>query len=623
MIIDLILVPGLIVFSFLVGGGFVHTYLANIRKLDFFIFTQVVGSGCIFLLSSWFSYLRIDNSKLIPTLIVLGFFSWLIPLGRNRIRIRKFLSRTTNFHYLILLLPVVITAFLRNRSWTNSKFSYRIGPDSFGWSTSSLYFCSNENINPLKARIQEFLGETSFRDSLLIPVPNGGKSILAISSFTDQVNAEFLLQANRLGIPSILGSACRFSGEHNFFHLFNALALWSTLITLLITFSILQKFNLNFFQSATISMVSVFSYSALSVQLEGGYGQHVTGIYLIFLLMLYLNADRFSKTFFVFAIAFVTSVLLVTYIDALLVLIPFCLLLGIFAFFTNVTFKHFNFRYLYIFIAIPLGLPGVVNAWNTIAERFMRPDYGGWDQGNFPFISSLAGFNLWLPTGMYEKQQLSTLDLAVGVICSLLVLISAVQIKENKVRQILFAALIFYFLLCAQTYLKSDAFPNNYRIWKFGYYVALLIPIFLGYLGRLLNLESNRRRAVIFLLPSVITLNTLTWSFDWIESSKLTLSHADAQIVRFYSGNNDIAAINIYAAMLTMYGNIRYGAAQRNYGIETEQTFGPDRLVYILPSFPKCEKYACSHFTPEQVKNRRIKILKQGDEITAIRLIKK
>jgi hypothetical protein len=320
LIIDLVFGLGFLALGTLVGCGWSIYFFKNSQPMRIWIFGQLTGIGISIVVAAWLVFLESNISYLLPIVTLIGALGWVIA-SKGKIHRFNLVELRPGSTFFATALTGLTFAFLCNRTITQSRFAYRVGPDFFGWSTSSKYFCTNENLIPLSKRISTFLDGTPFRDSLLTPVPAGGKSLWQISSFTDQVNAEFLLQANRLGIQSTLGGFCRIFDATMFSHLMIGMAIWSVASAVLILIHFTDKLSSSPRLILSYSVLGVLNFSLLSVVLEGGYGQLIlTPFFLIFVSFLIFEKP-YSRELNV-TILLLLSVALVAYIDVLLLVAP-------------------------------------------------------------------------------------------------------------------------------------------------------------------------------------------------------------------------------------------------------------------------------------------------------------
>jgi len=628
LILDLAFSVVLLLLGTLVGFGWCLSIFRDRPLMFVWIFSQLFGIATFIVFSSWLVFLEISINYLIPIVFLVGVIGWILGLKNRVLSINL-----PRFHINPLLWPVtsgaVIFSYLCNRSFFESQFSYRVGPDFFGWSTSSIYFCKNENLTPLTQRISNFLDGTPFRDSLLTPVPNGGKSLWQISSFTDQINAEFLLQANRTGIQSFLGGICQAVDGKFFSHLFLGLAIWAIAISIAITFMFAQRLNGNWKLVSIYSVFGALNFSVLSVVLEGGFGQLILTPYFLMFVSILVFDETYSREFKISALIFFT-IAFASYIDVLLILAPIILIFTSLNFGLSAKRLIFDLKNYALVVTMAgfAGFPGVLNAGNTLIERLQRSTYGGWDQGNFPLPANVFGLVPWLPRGLYEKVGISFPILAISIIFSILI-VTRIFSLQNKVLTDFFSALLLtYFILFIFTYLVGSSEINNYRIWKFGAYLGILLPYLLlsgtkkGFNHNFMNIPvfaSKLNRSI----PILVVLSALYWSTDWVSTSKLTLNSTDQSLVSKYSKNYDLQIVNLPAAMFTMYGDIKYGAAIRNFGVKTDKTFPDSSTLIVIPSGSDCEGSICQHLPPEMLKGKSIEVIARGHKVDFIKLMPK
>lgn len=275
-----------------------------------------------------------------------------------------------------------------------------------------------------------------------------------------------------------------------------------------------------------------------------------------------------------------------------------------------------------------ISFPGVVNAGNTLLERLQRSNFGGWDQGNLPLPANILGLVPWLPRGLYEKVEVNIPSVTTSAVISIVILLRIFSIEDRNLTSLYIALFCIYIILFIPIYFSGNQVLNNYRIWKLGAYLGILLP-YVMLAKTKVHFPMHLRGTQLLLskslqvIPVFIIFSSLHWTSDWINTSKITLNSKDQGLVRLYSVGHDLQIINLSAAMFTMYGDIKFGAAIRNFGIETEKTFSDSSTLLVIPSGSECKESTCSLLPPAMLSGKSIKIVARGEQIDLIKLVSK
>ena len=487
-----------------------------------------------------------------------------------------------------------------------NMWSFRTGPDSFGWSGAALAVCRGDTSATLAQRVMAQLDGTPLLASFARPVKPGDTSIAQISSFTDQVAAEFLLGAHRTGLPTLLGGLCDFTSESFYGHLFvgvAALAVYS--ITRIIRL-IARESGLRPLTADIVSVAAIASFAPLSVALEGGYGQLVTLPFFV-LAMASLQKKRFSGDLLFISLVLLFVASLSSYLDMVYLAIP--LLGGIYV--MGLIFKTYNpvtmdsRKAVLAGLAIMLSLPMLGEVPRLAMNAGPSARLSGWHQGRVILPDNLFGVLSSLPSGTYhiEPRSLYLTLIELLISAGLLALVLVAPLRQR---------LLGCFLVLGYLYLTysvySDALAlNNYRIWKYSAYAAVLFSfILVGVIAKFQPPSKGLRRrpgrwpnrvgrGFIHSVLAASLVSSIGYSSDWLASKSLTATTGDASLMRALMHDYDLVfGPGLYPAMYTLYGDLRFGALNRGgagIGNVSRDLSRPLAVVVNLSTVPSLKTF--------------------------------
>lgn len=505
----------------------------------------------------------------------------------------------------------LLVAFLQNPSIGSSRMSFRIGPDLAGWTSAAKYFCDNNSRSGLTEAILQQTGLKSIGQAFRNPIQFQESYIGRIPSFTDQVSGEFLIGANRVGIPKLLSGYCGLNPD-----LINNIVvggmIWATLVLCLLIIGILKLKEISPNLILLISFVSVFNINTISVLMEGGYGQFISTPFLISTLY-FITKSRYREVSKPMLIAFLFFCLN-AYQDTLIIL---CIFLTIYLFLYQFCIRRISISSVRIDrrtlilagVILALNVHQIIPLKNLIFERFNSSGVvGGWDQGKIAFPINLMGVLNWLP---YSSQNHSWgLGLfLVTILLSLITLYFFTRVAHDKKMILSIAVVLSFFLISFLVYRKGlngiltytpDGTPvrgtNNYQIWKlvaFGTPVIIL-EVCSAYSSKIkTGLRNNSQRAIVVFLIFV-SLSSGTWMNDWVKNrsfsyeagknfSEKVTDRYDVVIIGNWSGN---------AISLILLGDVRYFLPTRGFQLSTFRSNPPRDIAYIIPR-GQCIEISC------------------------------
>jgi hypothetical protein len=155
-------------------------------------------------------------------------------------------------------------------------------------------------------------------------------------------------------------------------------------------------------------------------------------------------------------------------------------------------------------------------------------------------------------------------------------------LKRNFIPLLAFCG---YLYLTFAVYVGVDFF-NNYRIWKYSAYAALFVTyVYSNFIDSFEeNIIKNRvrtltRASAVGLLVVATATSSITWSLDWIESRKTTISFSAGQEIRELANSyNIVGGAGVNTLTLTIFGDIKYGSPLRGAG----RVIPDSKLDYLL-----------------------------------------
>ena len=231
------------------------------------------------------SIVEIAGKSFAPLLIPVCIFALLFSISKikkthsSKISFKeRFLENTEKIKYSLFTVGLgFVTAILQNPTLTSTRMSFRVGPDLAGWTAATKYFCENSSREKLTESINLQLGlqnvSEAFRNPILFPDTYIGR----IPSFTDQVTGEFLIGANRVGLPKLLAGYCTFIPDW----LNNIMVggmIWAVITLSLLIIGMLKMKDISPNFVMAIVFVSIFNVNTISVLMD----IKIQSLYLLF-----------------------------------------------------------------------------------------------------------------------------------------------------------------------------------------------------------------------------------------------------------------------------------------------------------------------------------------------------
>jgi hypothetical protein len=592
MLMTLLFLAAFSIFFYL-AGLLMRGVLERFGVAPSFSRVSLTGLGISLVLAALWLKFELTINYLFPTLIALGLLGLLVSLRHlQTFRITQGLHLNTLLATLAGL-PIIL---LHQVNLLSSVFSYRTGPDSFGWATSSLTLCEGSKLSDLVSRVNSQLGETSISRSFVRFLEPGERSIAQITSYNDQISSEFLVGANRTGIQGLLGATCSNLGQEFFASMFVALAAWAFIHIFIQANEAIHGTGTFPKLRSIVALIATLNVGTLSTALEGGYGQIITlPFFLLVLNSMKWNSFQFGGFFLSLTTLIFASI--AAYTDVLYLAIPFIgayFLWGLykkkftFGAFKRAEYLLFGTAAFLIVLFLEALIPLVVGTFQN------HPELAGWHQGKFMFPSNVFGFVSSLPVGNYVFPPRTVIGLAIDGIVSLafLYLIMQRPLKRNFIPLLAFCG---YLYLTFGVYVGVDFF-NNYRIWKYSAYAALFVTyVYSNFIDsfeeglKKYRVRTLTRASAVGLLVVATATSSIAWSLDWLESRKTTISFSAGQEIRELANSyNILGGAGVNTLTLTIFGDIKYGSPLRGAGRVV-----PDSNLDYLLLVP--EGYECGY----------------------------
>jgi hypothetical protein len=572
-----------------------------------FLEAQLIGAAAALFLASLnvlFNFPIWVLFALFASLIALNWSFPLLSLRPLQPRIRLFLEpRMTR--YLLLCIPGLMYIRLFMSNLVAPGFSFRVGPDSFGWAGSAIFIATGHKLSDLATRIQGEVGLGTQVLDLIIPPPKLGLYISQIPSFTDQISAEFLIGANRLGIPGLLGSLSSLAGKNTVSYFMGGFAAWSVTILSLI----ILKFAISTGKRSSLTLIAIAAllpagFPIFSMALEGGFGQLISLPFFAYMLYATLRPSVNIRLVFLSILALVTFASS-SYFDVLYVAIPVGISLLLVRRLVSKDFKFRDFLEKETLVWFGLGLvalaPQMLQLGRLVSGFFLYNSGSGWHQGRIPLLSDVLGLTNWLPLGNMQAAPRTAFELAFVAFATVIAVL--VFVSSRKGQMLLLVLTPPYLYLLYSVYLQGDG-SNNYRLWKFGAYACVMFAFAFVSAVDFKKVSISRSKGDFTLLGYSIVLSmffyvssSLTWSVDYLNTRTTQLPISAAESLEPILDHFDVVLASVkMPAEYALYGDLRYGLNSRGYGLPTLRSLRARQLVVVLPKGEVCSNDCLNGF---------------------------
>jgi len=503
-----------------------------------------------------------------------------------------------NIKYVFITLSSgVITAFLHNPTLTSTRMSFRVGPDLAGWTAATQYFCQNSSRLRLSESIAQQLGLQNISQAFRNPLQFPDTYIGRIPSFTDQVNGEFLIGANRVGLPKLLAGYCTLLPDW----LNNIMVggiIWAAITISLLVIGILKIKEISPNIVMAVTFLSVFNVNTISVLMEGGYGQFISTPFLVSAVY-FLQKQYFSPISKVLIVVFIVFSLN-AYQDAIIIFTIFSLIYALLLQLSKGIRSKINLTIGRKFLIFSL-LMILINAHQVIAfsrlvlERFKSTGVlGGWDQGKIAFPVNLLGLFNWLPYS-FENHPWGFGVLLLTISLSIVFVALLIKTSIKKITLLSMSVFAGYLIITLLVYRKGLN-TNNYQVWKLMAYATpiIILNISSEFSLRLRTGARNYFQKGAAILLIFVSLSTLTWMVDWMkyrsysletskEFSERVLDKYDVLIVGNWNGSS---------TSIILQGDVRYFLPSRGFGLPSLRSKPEREISYLIPK-DQCITDAC------------------------------
>lgn len=584
-------------------------FSSKIPKSNSFLNLAVLNlTGMAFLV--WLaSIVEIAGKSYTSVLVIVVIFALLFSIFKiKKIQFSRIVDKlhlvlsAENIQYIFFTLSLgVITAFLHNPTLTSTSMSFRIGPDLAGWTAATQYFCQHSSRVRLSESILQQLGLQNISQAFRNPLQFPDTYIGRIPSFTDQVNGEFLIGANRVGLPKLLSGYCALLPDW----LNNIMVggiIWATITLSLLIIGILKIKEISPKIIMVVAFLSVFNVNTISVLMEGGYGQFISTPFLVAAIY-FLQKQYFSQISKFLIVVFIVFSLN-AYQDAIIIFTIFCFIYALLLQLSRGIRSKINLsisrRFLvYISLMILINAHQVNSFSRLLLERFKSSGVlGGWDQGKIAFPVNLLGLFNWLPYSS-ENHPWGFGFFLLTISLSIISVFLLVKLFLKRTALLSMSIFVGYLVISLMVYRKGLS-TNNYQVWKLMAYATpiIFLDVFSALSSRLQAGARNYLQKVSLIVLILICLSTLTWMNDWlkyrsfsVESSKdfseRVLDKYDVLIIGNWTGSS---------VTLLLQGDVRYFLPSRGFGLPSLRSKPGRQITYLLPTGQCVEDYCLSSF---------------------------
>ena len=606
--------------TFLVGNLFAH----KIPKPNSYLHLAGINLAGMATLVWLASIAELAKQRYTPFFIAILLVSitFLIPRLRaiNFVNLSLGKRFTHNFEdikygFLTLSMGLIPAALHSPLSEINStRISFRIGPDLAGWTAATKYFCENTSREKLSTSIVQQLGLENISQAFRNPIQFQNSYIGRAPSFTDQVTGEFLIGANRVGLPKFLSGFCTLAPDW----LNNIMVggvIWAVVTMCFLIIGILKMKEISPFIIMATTCIAIFNVNTLSVLMEGGYGQFISTPFLIS--AVFFIQKKYDSNFSMTFIAIFVMFSLNAYQDVVIIFAVFFLIYFLLYFvrqrhLTTLSYTASRKSFIVAGVVVILNVHQLGFLFNLLLERIKANGgnglVSGWDQGKIAFPINILGVFNWLPYSSVNHSWGLGIFL-ITIFLSLLFLVFLVREFLKKSAFLTLTVFISYLIISLLVYRKGlngiltytpDGTPvrgtNNYQVWKLLAYgtPVVLINIVSDHAKRFqLILEPfTKRAATIFILS--VSLTSMTWMNDWIEHRSLSINTSDNFAVDILD-KYDILIIGNWAGSaisLTLEGDVRYFLPSRGFQLSSYRSLPVREIAYLLPK-GQCFDYSC------------------------------
>lgn len=442
-----------------------------------------------------------------------------VPInGRERKLAKSQSKRSSKTLVVSFLLIVTYVLFLFGNK---GDLRIRNGPDGFGWANSSLYFKENENLDSLNEKLKTALEPISPQQALDSGAyPPGESPIYAISDWSLQVQAEFIVASKRIALPALQGYIARY---------FDGINIWivqSTLLLVLLFISVLvvaYHFARLFNKAVTIFFITFWALTIpiSSTLLEGGVGVVWILPFVLFNVSKVIygitRPSRSNVPSIIRSVILTWIILSTVYFDALPILLS---LLPLYAYALRCCSKEDvsrNISTWKIFAYTVAPISTLTINWqdfmNAFANRVGDRNVGGWNIGTWPGI--LEWMNLWdwiAPSGV-ETRKFESILVYLGGLALLAIVLKVILEKRAKLEIVLVFSYLFMITVLAMVVFLIEE-VSSYQPWRV---LAFMSPLLIMSLPTLLSRDREgfylakigSSLKISITLPLILSISTI------------------------------------------------------------------------------------------------------------------
>jgi hypothetical protein len=619
MFFDLVFLVILIISSYSAGDLIIRIVKIPIPSAlvdELALIKVVMGSAICLIICGWMAFLNVEIGQWLLFPIIAIMLIWMLfnshsftpPLS---IRIRSWVSLDS----LCILGLFLFFEILYNFQAFSSRFSARNGSDLVGWTNSTLFFANGNSISDLTRRVlSPFPGvdlSTLFQNPSLPTSPH----IYRIPSFTDQINAEFIIGSQRFSLQYFLGVFVHFTPENHQLSWIVAFIIFCAILQFGLIRNILRNLGVSRRKSLFFSFFIAIGLNNLEPLLEGGLGQFLS---LSLMLAVFYILEVGKVKFKYFFISITTAALALSYFDGLIFMFVLFSIIYLLKTLVDRKVKGFGAPVVfYVSVCLLLSGPILFKIPNLVQQR-ISGHRGGWNQGRIPGLSDVNGFYNWLPFDSISLTNWNFISVVINIIYISIVcccLVASNVPKDTKV--IIFSFIVLYIYFMFDVYIRNAELINNYNLYKFGQYavisnVFLLSAVDLVFFSRIkskrkvgkkmlspVNVEQRFLFQKFSLVPKLLivsfVVSSLNYSYNWTQNRQFTVNSSDSKILNTYYKSYDVFLMGFYGAgyaLMTIPGDLRYGVESRGFSVETLRSVPSRKMIFVLPN-EACPSDSC------------------------------
>lgn len=551
--------------TFLLVGYFITKKFLDgvIEEFYFFPITLLIG----FTISLYTSWCVVSLMPRIPIWIpILPFIvASLVSIILNLVDFQRLiLHKRFKTPQLIAIAVGFMSTFPMSNGLFKTGFRFRIGPDLIGWGISSNYLRNTEGLNQLAGSIESQLSINDFNLAIQNTIP--GISIYSLSSFNEQVAAEFLFGSKRIGLQAFVGGISSLLGNLNSIFIIWALVALFFMIAAYSVLVFLEKSKVPLSVKVLAFASTMASPALVAPILEGGVWHII--LFTMIVMGLALNCRVGENTnetksiltviFLIFSLGFTMNS------DIFIASIPLFV-----SSIVKLGFKNSLSGIKYLPLIFLVHTPMLASFYSSLQSRNRDSFVGGWSASKIPFPSDIFGLTPWIESTGIAKTTSIYLDfgLIVKILCSAILLYSLRYLlpKDRKVLISYLLSIFIFFAYFLQYFLNHSA-SNTYIPWKLSFVLIAITPfalvsMFSGYSRTLISsprkektaprkssIQSKNKDDRISLIVLLVTLAVLTQAlrvqFDWRAYSvaNRVVSLSTSAFVK--PSNSDFRALN-------------------------------------------------------------------------------